>query len=754
MLQTFLPLFLMTFGICLFIVLMQFLWRYIDDMVGKGLGIPVLAEMFMYAALFLVPMALPLAILLASLMTFGNLGERLELLAMKSAGVSLIHIMRPLIVTLLFVSVGAFFFQNNVMPVVQVKLYTLLYSMRQKSPELDIPEGSFYKDIPGFNVYVKKKDPKDGLLKDVMIYDYSEGFNNARVIVADSGRLKTSADKLFLVLSLFNGESFENVGKSQANTTQARTAVPYRRESFSSKDILIEFDANFNRTDESFMQNQYMGKNLKDLQTSIDSMGIRLDSIKDVNAKSIYDASYVKTLKSLRAKKESEAEGQPDEQQEKLPVITPTIQLDFDSLYLAQAVPYRRESFSSKDILIEFDANFNRTDESFMQNQYMGKNLKDLQTSIDSMGIRLDSIKDVNAKSIYDASYVKTLKSLRAKKESEAEGQPDEQQEKLPVITPTIQLDFDSLYLAQAASSQAALLGRAKSSIENIKTDYYFRAATVGDEAYKVRRHLTEWHKKFTVSFACIMFFFIGAPLGAIIRKGGLGVPVVISVILFIFYYIIDNMGFKMARDGVWDAWEGMWLSSVVLTPMGIFLTYKAVKDSVILNADTYVNALKNLIGKREGRKVERKEVIIYTPDYEATLPQLEKLVEESTTYLTNHKRWINYLTFWKQGGKDNTAELLAQDTENIVEELSNSDQNLLLNKLMDYPVIGGYNNKLSKHINGKLALAIGIFFPLGLPIYLLATYQRKLLRHDIVMVQKTSKELINMIYSLHLLKK
>ena len=284
MLQTFLPLFLMTFGICLFIVLMQFLWRYIDDMVGKGLGIPVLAEMFMYAALFLVPMALPLAILLASLMTFGNLGERLELLAMKSAGVSLIHIMRPLIVTLLFVSVGAFFFQNNVMPVVQVKLYTLLYSMRQKSPELDIPEGSFYKDIPGFNVYVKKKDPKDGLLKDVMIYDYSEGFNNARVIVADSGRLKTSADKLFLVLSLFNGESFENVGKSQANTTQARTAVPYRRESFSSKDILIEFDANFNRTDESFMQNQYMGKNLKDLQTSIDSMGIRLDSIKDVNA--------------------------------------------------------------------------------------------------------------------------------------------------------------------------------------------------------------------------------------------------------------------------------------------------------------------------------------------------------------------------------------------------------------------------------------------------------------------------------------
>lgn len=639
MLQTFLPLFLMTFGICLFIVLMQFLWRYIDDMVGKGLGIPVLAEMFMYAALFLVPMALPLAVLLASLMTFGNLGERLELLAMKSAGVSLIRIMRPLIVTLLFVSVGAFFFQNNVMPVVQVKLYTLLYSMRQKSPELDIPEGSFYKDIPGFNVYVKKKDNQSGLLKDMMIYDYSEGFNNARVIVADSGRLKMSADKLFLILSLFNGESFENL-KSQASTAQAKTAVPYRR-----------------------------------------------------------------------------------------------------------------ESFLTKDILIEFDGNFNRTDESFMQNQYIGKNLSDLQSSIDSMGVRLDSIKNVNAKSIYDASYIKTLRSSSTKVDSSPGSQSDRTENKVHMITPTITLDFDSTYQAQTPSGQAALLGRAKSSIENIKTDYYFRAATIGDEAYKVRRHLTEWHKKFTVSFACIMFFFIGAPLGAIIRKGGLGVPVVISVVLFIFYYIIDNMGFKMARDGIWEAWEGMWLSSAVLAPMGIFLTYKAVKDSVILNADTYVNALKNLIGKREGRKVEKKEVIIYTPDYDAALPQLAQLVEQSTAYLANHKRWVNYLTFWKQGGKDDTAEQLAQETEKLVEELSNSDQNLLLNKLMDYPIIGGYNNKLSKHLNGKTGLAIGLFFPLGLPVYLLATYQRKLLIHDVLMVQKTSKELINMIYSLHLTK-
>ncbi|MCD8135520.1 MAG: LptF/LptG family permease, partial [Parabacteroides gordonii] len=428
MLQTFLPLFIMTFGICLFIVLMQFLWRYIDDMVGKGLGIPVLGEMFFYTALFLLPMALPLAILLASLMTFGNLGERLELLAMKSAGVSLIHIMRPLMITIGIISIGAFFFQNNAMPVVQVKLYSLLYSMRQKSPELDIPEGVFYGEITGYNVYVKQKDNKTGLLKDVMIYDYSDGFNNARVIKADSGRLKTSADKLFLVLSLFNGESFENL-KNQTGSAGAKVAVPYRRETFGTKEILIEFDANFTRTDESFMQNQYMGKKLNDLQTSIDSMTVRLDSIKALNAKSVYEMSYRRTFSK----------------------------------------PKREEGNQA------------------------------------------------------GSSQVNNTDSLKKKQDE-----------------PAIIIDFDSLYQAQPASGKAALLVRAKSNIESVKADYYFKAATMGDEAYKVRRHLTEWHKKFTLSFACMVFFFIGAPLGAIIRKGGLGMPVVISVILFIFYYIVD----------------------------------------------------------------------------------------------------------------------------------------------------------------------------------------------------------------------
>lgn len=626
----------MTFGICLFIVLMQFLWRFIDDLVGKGLEMSVLGEMFLYAALSLVPMALPLAILLASLMTFGNLGERLELLAMKSAGVSLIHIMRPLMVLIVAVSIGAFFFQNNAMPVIQVKLYTLLSSIRNKSPELEIPEGSFYKEITNFNVYVKEKDKKTGLLKDMMIYDYSNGFNNARVILADSGRLKTSDDKLFLVLTMYDGESFENMRKQTSNRGQ--TAVPYRRETFKSKEVLIEFDANFNRYDESLMANMYVGKDLNDLQLSIDSMSVRLDSINTLNARTVYSSSYKRSFNQIQYA------NTPEEEKK---------EIDFKE--------------------------FMRSDE------------------------------------------------VRA--------------------TEAAQINFDTYYAAQSPSGQATILNRVKNSIDNTRTDYMFRATNIGTEASTLRRHKTEWHKKFTLSVACLLFFFIGAPLGAIIRKGGLGVPVIISVLLFIFYYIIDNIGFKMAKEGVWDAWQGMWLSTAVLAPMGIFLTYKAVNDSVILNADTYINALKNLIGKRSDRKVDMKEVIIYAPDYQTASVRLQQLIADCTQYLSSHKRWVNYFSFWKQGGKDPSARRFSEEVEALVEELSNSDQILIINKLMDYPIMTGYY-QMNVNINPTLGLIVALFFPIGGPLYLLATYKRRLLRHDVKVVQRTSEELLSLITS------
>ena len=506
MLRSFLPLFLMTFFICLFIVLMQFLWRYIDDLVGKGLEMHVIGELFFYAALTMVPMALPLAILLASLMTFGNLGERFELTAMKASGISLMKVMRPLIVFIALVAIGAFFFQNYVLPVAQAKMWTLLYSVRQKSPELEIPEGVFYDQIPGYNFYVEEKDRESGTLFDMMIYDVSRGFENARIILADSGHLKLADDKEHLFLQLHSGEQFENLRENSAGGNSQNQ--PYRRESFKLKEILLKFDANFNRMDESGMRNQYVGKNISQLRATIDSVTLRVDSIGAGYARDIKERDYMR-------------------------------------------VPYWRER-------------------------------------------------------VVDGNRVKM------------------KQQPVAMEAP---LDMDSLFYKEKPVMVASYLSQALLKAHRVKQDYEFKSYAMDADRETIRRHGIEMQKKFTLSFACLIFFFIGAPLGAIIRKGGLGTPLVISVILFIIYYIIDNTGYKMARDGKLEVWMGMWLSSAILLPLGVFFTYKAMKDSAVFDLDAYKNVVRRLTGKLK-RELEVKEFTMQEVDPEVAVGLLGKLQE------------------------------------------------------------------------------------------------------------------------------
>ena len=619
-LKSFLPLFLMTFFICLFIVLMQFLWRYVDEMVGKGLEMSVLAELFFYAAVTMVPMALPLAILLASLMTFGNLGERLELLAIKAAGISLLQIMRPLVIFLIFVAIGAFFFQNNVLPKSQVKMWTLLYSMRQKSPELDIPEGVFYDQISGYNLYVKKKDHKTGMLYDVMIYDMSSGFDNAMIILADSGKLKMTDDKEHLFLTLYSGESFENLRDQRTSTSNN---IPYRRETFSLKEIMIAFDANFNRMDDGIMQNQYIGKDLAALQSSIDSMTQRVDSIGDNYARSLRSSGYF-------------------------------------SLY-------------------------------------------------DRSGMRMT-----------EADSVREQKAL--------------------VEAKTV--DLDSLFDGGSLQRKQLYLDRAVARAERYKADYEFRSYTLTDENKVIRRHQIEMYKKFTLSFACIIFFFIGAPLGAIIRKGGLGMPVVVSVFMFIFYYIIDNSGYKLARDGRWEVWEGMWLSSAVLLPLGIFLTYKAVKDSAVFNPDVYINFFRKLIGRQELRKVVLKEVIIEDMYPDVAIEKAHRLSESCRRFLDKVGR--KRQSYWKYclyGYDKSDVMVLGAQVNDLVDYVSNSNSQIVISKLMDYPVLRNlwvYRPVPSK----KWGYLLAALFPIGLLLYWVGSYQQRLLRNEVEGIIHTNEEL------------
>ena len=284
-------LFIGTFFICLFIFMMQFLWRYVDELVGKGLEMSVLAQFFFYSALTLIPLSLPLAILLAALMTFGNFGERYELLSMKAAGIPLLRIIRPLIIFCTFLCCTSFYFQNVIAPKAQIKLLTLLVSMKQTSPELDIPEGVFYDEIEGYNIYVKQKDRETGMLKDVLIYNFSDGFENAHIIWASEGKMEMTADKQHLYLHLYNGEQFENL-KSQ---TISSNNVPYRRETFREKHTIIEFDGGFNMVDGSFLSDRSDSKNMIEISQSIDSLSHRADSL----GRSMYNEIKASTYRNI-----------------------------------------------------------------------------------------------------------------------------------------------------------------------------------------------------------------------------------------------------------------------------------------------------------------------------------------------------------------------------------------------------------------------------------------------------------------------
>lgn len=501
--QTFLPVFAMTFVICLFIVLMQFLWRYVEDLVGKGLEISVLAELFIYAAFQLIPMALPLSLLLASLMAFGNLGERLELLSIKASGVSLLKAMRPLIILVAFISVGAFFFQNEAMPRIQVKLRALLWSIKQKSPELDIPEGSFYSDIPNYNLYVKKKNRETKMLHEVMIYDTSKGFDNMAVIVCDSALMRGSEDKTFLLLNLYHGQQFSNFRQAEINNTSSRSNnqfVPYSRENFKEKEVIIPFNTGFDRMDESNLEGTQISKNIVQLSRSIDSMSVRLDSVNIRDRKIIGQHTYF-------AYRNTEAYQNRIKETDLLKIEKPKVSL---------------------------------------------------------------------------------------KKEQPA------------------RIDFDSLLNSYSKEEMAQHLMSAASEAENSRYNMLESTQKAGLQK-NIRYHEVERHRKFTLSFACLIFFFIGAPLGAIIRKGGLGMPVVVSVALFIVYYIIDNIGYKMARDGVWEAWQGMWLSSFALFPLGVFLTYKAMNDSALFNPEAYGKFIRKIFFIKTPPKIsdERRNIIV-----------------------------------------------------------------------------------------------------------------------------------------------
>lgn len=614
--KQFLLLFVGTFFICLFVLMMQFVWRSIDEMIGKGLTIDILGQFFWYMGLMLTPQAFPLAILLSSLITFGNLGESSELTAIKASGVSLLQVFRGMIIFVVSIALMSFYFQNVITPNANRAFGRLLISMKQTSPELEIPEGVFYGGIPNCNVYVQKKDMDRRMLYGVMIYRLTSSFEDAAIILADSGSLAMTEEKKHLVLHLYSGEWFENMRSS--DVVAGASNVPYRRETFAQKDIVIDFDAGFNLADEDVFSHDPRTKSLKKILVDIDSMN------------SSYDTLGMTYYSQERA----------------------------GLLYIPA---------------------------STTQNVGVAKN----------------------------------------------------------TIAVT-EIDIDSAFSKLSEEKKREVVSAALDKVNMANTNMEFKTYVTNDNEYYLRKHKLEAIAKFTLAFSCIIFFFIGAPLGAIIRKGGLGMPLIVSVLVFIVYFILENMGTRMVREGAWPIWFGAFLSTAVLAPLSVFFTIKANKDSAILNADFYTSLFRRIFGIVPKRYIASKEVILHAPDYAADAEQLMQINEDLAEYARAHKLFTapSVVKIFFRSHPDTVIESINERQETIISDLENTRDKYVLSAINHYPVIltDAHTAPFKSH---RLNVMAGVIFPMGIFLYFRIWRFRLILLRNIRQIRHVNQEVV-----------
>ena len=608
-------LFIGTFVVSLFVLMMQFLWQYVDELIGKGLTLDVLGEFFWYMSLMMVPEALPLAVLLSSLITFGNLGESSELTAIKAAGISLIKSFRGVIAFTLFIALISFYFQNSIGPDAKKHFDQLLISMKQKSPELEIPEGIFYNGIPDTNFYVEKRDLKTGHLYNIMIYRMTDSYEDQAIILADSGMLQSTAEKKHLILNLWNGEWFENM-RSQELSSSA--SVPYRRESFVHKKLIIDFNEDFNLTSMAGIADDARTKSIAKIHHDKDSLIHVYDSVGNV---------YYR-----------------DAQQSIYPIL----------------------KLKKKDM---------------------------------NKAIMLASTKNYN---------------------------------------------LDSIYTKLRPEERSQIIERTLMNTQQTISDLDFKSMITSDGDKLIRMHDIAEINKYLLALTCLIFFFIGAPLGAIIRKGGLGVPIIISVLVFIIYYILNNTGYRMTRQGDWAIWFGRGLSPAILIPTAIFITYKANNDSAVFNIDLYRNFFIRILGLRMKRNISSKEVIISAPRYIDDADMLRKMNNEIEAYVErrNLKSPPNFIKTFFKYQPDHDIEQLSKKLETVIEDLSNTRNRIILSELNQYPIL--ITKAHTRPFEYKyLNIASAIIIPVGLFLYCRMWGFRLRLYRDLKTIKQTNENII-----------
>lgn len=603
-------LFVAAFAICLFVLLMNVLWRYAEDIVGKGLSFSFLAKFFWEFALTLVPQALPLAVLMASLITFGNFGERLELLAMKTAGIPLLRIMRPVMIFSIFLAGVSFYFQNVTVPRAAKNLYSIIFSIDEKSPELEIPEGVFYSQIKGYNMYVRHKNFDTGFMYDVTIYDFSNGYDQMNVIVSDSANMETTADKQHIYLHLYSGEQF-----GQDNDVESK-GKPYRREAFREKHILLEFNSDMKEAPDGLVSSQAMSKNMNEIKHTIDSLSTNQDSIGRGNL-SDYRRAALNTFRMSKA----------------------------------------------------------------------------------------DS-----------AAFEKLTSRV---------------------------ISADSLYAVSSRNKQVDIKSNMRTKIQNQASELAIKSTNMYYGDRTIRKHWIEWMKKITNSLSILIFFFIGAPLGAIIRKGGLGVPVIVSVFTFILFYITSVSGEKMYREGEWSI-VGCWFSVMVLSPLSVFFTIKANGDSTLFQWDVVVEFFRYWFGTKVNRNIVRKDVVIDDPDRQKCLEVLSEIKRRSIAL--GQSRLLCSLPDYSKlfFGSVDASELmeLGDELDRLVMEMGNSRDRVELDLLNAFPILQSHGVQ-SPFAKKWANMMVGIVFPLGLLFELRAWLFSRKLKRQMVKTTQAADNLI-----------
>jgi len=648
---------------------MQFLWRYIDELVGKGLEFKVIAELLLYTSAGLVPMALPLAILMSSIMTFGNMGEFYELTAIKASGISLQRIIMPLVILIIFIGIGAFFFANDVLPYTNLKMRSLLYDVRKQRPEIMIMPGSFYNGMEGYSIRAEKKNQVTNMLYDIKIYDHTAAKGNTSVIIADSGSMIVTVDKRDLILTLYDGYSYNEL-QEEKNFHAVKT-YPHRYDKFKEQQIIIAlvgFD--LERTDESLWKGQYQMLNVSQLQYMQDSIKIeitkRYNQIGTTLARGNYNPGYKQFRKRL-----------PNEQ-----LLKDSVRLRSISNKQGQAIAFNPANLNRKIVppVITSAPKVNLSNKPLTQKVISADTSNPPKVHFPDRPLAQNVI-------VQD-SYKKQF---------------------------AVPLSFYEYFEMMTPSEKDEALNGALNNSRNSRS---FVVSSIESVDYKVkllRRYEIEWHRKFTIAWACFVFLLIGAPLGAIIRKGGLGLPLVISTLLFIFYYIISLTGEKFVRENYMDAYLGMWGTTGIFFIVGVFLTYKATRDASILSFEAYSNFIKKFTSKRKlnlqdtlkKESYEQNHLLIKEDHLYTTLVSFLDSINEQENAANNQLKMAGFFLSLIGLSEDSDIVLFERFYKNIVNSMMNSDimdNPLIRSKILEYP---NFNYRAYTDLNERLYLRL-----------------------------------------------